>query len=72
MTVADTYGRVGVMVKKKMEYIQDENETSDWLVYAEYVVWTLSQQAQGLSQPKIEDGRCGSSQPECDLTELPF
>lgn len=55
-----------------MEYMQDENETSDWLVYAEYVIWKLSQESKGLSQPKIEDGRCWDSQPECDLTELPF
>ncbi len=25
------------------EYIQPESETVDWLVYAEYVAWQLSQ-----------------------------
>ena len=55
-----------------MEYMQDENETSDWLIYAEYVIWKLAHETEGMSQPKIEDRICGDSQPECDLTELPF
>ena len=46
-------------------YIQDENETSDWLIYAEYVEWVIRNQQAGMSQPKIEDGRCGDSQREC-------
>lgn len=49
-----------------MEYIQDENETSDWLIYAEYVEWMLRG---GLSQPKNEDRPCDSSQHESDLTD---
>ena len=54
------------------EYIQDENETSDWLVYAEYVEWVMRQNRMGMSQPKIEDRRCGDSQRQNDLTDLPF
>lgn len=44
------------------EYIQDENETSDWLVYAEYVEWKLRNQTTGMSQPKIEDRSFDDSQ----------
>ena len=46
------------------EYIQHENETVDWIVYAEYVLWKMSQDPSGLSQPKIEDRCCTDSQPQ--------
>jgi hypothetical protein len=51
------------------EYIQHENETSDWLVYAEYTIWTLSQNNEGMSQPKIEDRYCEDSQRQSPLTD---
>ena len=44
------------------EYIQSENETSDWLVYAEYVEWRIRQKELEASQPKIEDRSCTDSQ----------
>lgn len=44
------------------EYIQDESETVDWIVYAEYVMWKMSQDPSGVSQPKIEDRRFSDSQ----------
>jgi hypothetical protein len=54
------------------EYIQHENETADWAVYAQYLEWAIRQNQQGMSQPKIEDHICHDSQPEEGLTELPF
>jgi hypothetical protein len=49
-----------------MDYIQDENETSDWLIYAEYVEWMMSK---GVSQPNNEDRCCEGSQQEQPLTD---
>jgi len=54
---------------KSCEYSQDENETSGWLIYAEYVEWAIRE---GMYQPKIEDRCCKGSQQESDLTELTF
>jgi len=54
------------------EYIQDESETADWAVYAQYVEWAIRQNQQGLSQPKIEDHICHDSQPVDHLTDFPF
>lgn len=51
------------------EYIQHENETSDWLVYAEYVEWRIRCQQDGVSQPKIEDRSCTDSQHDQSLTD---
>ena len=64
--MVDMYGRIPIM--NDQEYMQDENETSDWLVYAEYLIWSLSKEREGMSHLKIEDGRCGDSQQETPLT----
>jgi len=34
------------------EYIQPECETSDWVIYAEYVMWAMSQDGEGDVLPK--------------------
>jgi hypothetical protein len=47
------------------EYIQHENETSDWLIYAEYLQWAMK----GMYQPKIEDRYCEDSQRQSPLTD---
>jgi hypothetical protein len=47
---------------ENMEYIQHEDETSDWLIYAEYVMWRMGVDKAGVSQPKNEDRACGDSQ----------
>ncbi len=52
-------------------YIQDENETSDWLIYAEYVEWAIRSGQAGMSQPKIED-RCLQDSQRNALDKLKF
>jgi len=39
------------------EYIQPEFETVDWLVYAEYVAWQLSQIGQDIRDIESGDNR---------------
>ena len=53
------------------EWVQCE-ETADLVVWEEWAAWANGEISRGLSFPKNEDGSCGSSQREDDLTDLPF
>lgn len=44
------------------EYVQDESETVDLVIWEEWVNWVSSQKSQGESYPKDQDGDCGDSQ----------
>ena len=53
------------------DWIQCEEDT-EMLIWEEWVEWATSQNQSEESQPKGQDGRCGDSQREIDLTDLPF
>jgi hypothetical protein len=53
------------------DWIQCEEDT-EMLIWEEWVEWATSQNQSEESQPKGQDGACGGSQRECDLTDLPF
>jgi hypothetical protein len=53
------------------DWIQCEEDT-EMLIWEEWVEWVSSQNGREESQPKDQDGGCGDSQRECDLTDLPF
>ena len=53
------------------DWIQCEEDT-EMLIWEEWVEWATSQNQSEESQPKDQDGRCGDSQRQNDLTDLPF
>ena len=53
------------------DWIQCEEDT-EMLIWEEWVEWATSQNQPEESQPKDQDGDCGDSQQQNDLTDLPF
>ena len=53
------------------DWIQCEEDT-EMLIWEEWVEWATSQNKSEESQPKDQDGDCGDSQQQNDLTDLPF
>jgi hypothetical protein len=53
------------------DWIQCEEDT-EMLIWEEWVEWVSSQNQSEKSQPKGQDGDCGDSQRQDDLTDLPF
>jgi hypothetical protein len=46
------------------EYVQDESETIELVIWEEWVSWARSQMESEKSQPNIEDTSCTDSQRE--------
>jgi hypothetical protein len=46
------------------EYVQDESETVELVVWEEWVTWAKATLEMEQSHPKEQDGACGGSQRE--------